>query len=99
MDQDIFQLSTFSVQASSGCVINYQNEADKAAVKVFVPKRSLLQLSNEAYTDYLHSIEFSTKNEMVENYKEWLFVEDDKKKIINYRTQRYSLTFRHVLPQ
>jgi alkylated DNA repair protein alkB homolog 6 len=80
----------------SDCVMEFtKKEIDGKEVKVkaFVPARSLLQFSIEAYTDYLHGIQFVTED-LIEPAK--VEFADEKDFGVKYRQERYSLTFRYV---
>ena len=75
----------------SPCVMKFTSKQDRdMSFKIFLPARSLLQFSNQAYKEYLHSIDFVSVD-IIDDTVLWAPKEPQV-----IRTERYSLTFRYV---
>ena len=72
-----------SLSLGSGCVMNFTNTSDKKKIPVWLEPRSLVVLSGEARSEWLHGI-------AARKWDEW----DGQK---HERKRRVSLTFRKVI--
>ena len=77
----------------SGCVLEFSRkvESNKPVFQFFLPPRSLMEFSGALYCDHLHSISFRHSDDLSH-------VEFVPKKVEEYRSDRYSFTFRHKYP-